>query len=103
MGAKRKLVDVEDHPDLLSLVDDIRNVDEELVIRQRGEEIAVVIPIREHAPKPAPRGITDEDREALRSAFGSWKDVDTDRLLADIYADRDMSVERGEIREVPDR
>jgi hypothetical protein len=103
MGAKRKLIDVEDHPDLICLVDDLRNPDGEVVIRQHGEEIAVVIPIRGHVPKRARRVITDEDRAAFRAAFGAWKDVDTDRLLKDIYADRDMSIERGEMREVPDR
>lgn len=103
MNTKRKLFDVEDHPGLISLVEDLRNTEDEVVIRQHGKEVAVVIPIREHRPKRAPRVITDEDREAFRAAAGGWKDVDTDRLLRDIYADRDMSVERGEIREVPDR
>lgn len=103
MDAKRKLFDVEDHPGLVSLVEDLRNADDEVVIRQHGEEIAVVIPIRERRQKRVPRVITDEDRAAFRAAAGGRKDVDTDRLLQDIYADRDMSVERGEIREVPDR
>jgi hypothetical protein len=34
---------------------------------------------------------TKEDYEAFKSAAGDWKDVDTDRLLADIYADRRAS------------
>ena len=31
------------------------------------------------------------DYEAFRSAAGGWKDVDTDKLIADIYADRALS------------
>jgi hypothetical protein len=31
---------------------------------------------------------TKEDYEAFKATAGGWKDVDTDQLLADIYADR---------------
>ncbi len=44
-------------------------------------------------PKPIdisnmPELVRIADYEAFRSAAGGWKDVDTDRLLNDIYADR---------------
>ena len=39
-------------------------------------------------PKCKSKGKTEKDLEAFRSAAGSWKDVDTDKLMADIYESR---------------
>jgi hypothetical protein len=37
------------------------------------------------------RAKTKAGYEAIRAAAGGWKDVDTDKLIADIYADRSVS------------
>jgi hypothetical protein len=55
------------------------------VIRLDGKDAAIIAPVRARRKK---RTITDEDRKAFLSSLGGWKDVDTDRLIDDIYAAR---------------
>lgn len=58
-----------------------------VVENERGER-AVFKPIRTRRIKR--RAMTNADWDAFRAAAGSWRDVDTDQLLADIYASRDL-------------
>lgn len=98
-----KVVDVDDRPDLLDLAQEVRETGEARVLHAAGKPLALVIPMNDtDAPtrssalddadpptRPYPwRKKTAADYEAFRSAAGSWRDVDTDRLLEDIYADR---------------
>jgi hypothetical protein len=55
------------------------------ILRHDDEDLAVLMPV---TPKRKRKGKTAKDLELFRSAAGGWKDVDTDKLLADIYADR---------------
>lgn len=88
MAEAVKLVDVDDVPDVLRLAREVRESGVPLVLRQGGNDRAVVTPVT--ASKQYPwRTKTPEDIAAFRSAAGGWQDVDTDRLLEDIYADRD--------------
>lgn len=92
MAEHMKSIDVSEAPELLRLAEEVNRTHEARVLRREGEDLAVVVPL----PKPAPkrsrgRPRTSADYEAFRSAAGSWSDVDTDRLLADIYADRERS------------
>jgi hypothetical protein len=94
MAVRRKVIDIEDGPELLRLIEEMRESREERVLRHNGEEVAVIRPVVRPTRRRRIRAITQEDIDELRSAAGSWKDVDTDRLLEDIYADRDMSIGR---------
>jgi len=42
-------------------------------------------------PAKKKREKTQADYEAFKSAAGGWKDIDTDKLIADIYVSRRRS------------
>jgi hypothetical protein len=86
MASKSRSIDVESAPDLLRFVEDVANTKEPVTLRREGEDLVVIEPAKPRRPK---RVITEADYEAFRSAFGGWHDVDTDRLLREIYADRE--------------
>lgn len=86
-----KPVEVGDGSDVLDLVEEVRGSKEPRLLQRDGEELAVVIPVglARSLGLRGPR--TAEDDAAFRAAAGSWNDIDTDKLLADIYADRRRS------------
>ena len=85
MSAEYVYVDASDAPALMKLVRSVQDSQRRDVIRLGGEEVAVLTPVR---PRRKGRTITPADREALLASLGGWADVDTDRLIADIYAAR---------------
>ena len=52
---------------------------------------AVLTPAPSHKARRRSRILTAADYAAFRSAAGAWADVDTDKFLEDIYADRRAS------------
>ena len=91
MARELKSVDVSDSPDLLRLAEEVGKTGEARVLRKGRRELAAIVPIsaRQKSPKK-PRKLTQAQREAFLSAAGSWNDVDTDKLLEEIYAARDL-------------
>lgn len=86
--AQRATVDVEDSPELRYIVSGVRETQVPVIVREAGEDVAIVLPLSggrrriDHRP-------TQEQMEALRSAFGGWKGlVDPDELKAQIKAAR---------------
>lgn len=90
MASLPRVIDVEDVPELERIVSEVNKACADLVIRKNGEEVALVRPLKPPASRSTPPIITEADIEATMSAAGGWADVDTDRLLRDIYADRDV-------------
>ena len=94
-GVARKLdklewtpTEIGDLPELLRLAEEVRESEKPRLLQRHGEPVAVLVPV-ELAEDFGVRGpITEEDIAAFRSAAGGWKDVDTDKLLKDIYAAR---------------
>jgi hypothetical protein len=60
-----------------------------VVVEKENGERAVVKALR--STRRRRREKTEADYEAFRSAAGGWKDVDTDKLIEDVYADRRIS------------
>ena len=84
-------IDISNLPDLVRLAEEVAATNTPRILKRHSEDLAILMPVGakpRHRPKPAK---TKADLEAFRSAAGGWKDVDTDRLLADIYADRRVS------------
>ncbi len=90
---KRKLrrIDVSGVPELLSIAEDVHKTKEPRLLRRESEDLAIVMPVKPALRTRARRVKTKADYEAFRSAAGGWKDVDTDKLISDIYADRRIS------------
>lgn len=83
-----KPIDISNDPELLKLAEEVHTTHEPRILRRDDEDLAVLMPI---TPKRKRKGKTEKDLEIFRSAAGRWKDVDADKLLADISADRARS------------
>lgn len=87
--AEIKRVNISNTPDLLRLAEEVRKENRVVVLTSNGEEVARLSPpVRRSSRRGSRR---ENDLEAFRSAAGSWKDVDTDRLIEDIYESRKRS------------
>lgn len=83
-----KAIDISGVPDLIRLAEEVRETGEPRVLRRANEDLAVLMPVPKTSRR---REKTEADYEAFRSSAGSWKDVDTDKLIDDIYESRRRS------------
>jgi hypothetical protein len=88
MATERVYIDATDDPSLTRLANEVRDTKKQHVLKLGNEEVAVISPIRRRRKG---RVISKADYEAFLSSFGGWADVDTDKLIEDIYASRRMS------------
>lgn len=86
MHGDGEAVDVEGHPDLEELAEEVCTSGRPRSLRRKGEEVARIVPVRppRKREQPAPERMERFDR-----AFGSWADVDVERFVQDIYAWRE--------------
>jgi hypothetical protein len=97
MAREYKTIDIGDEPALMRLVEEIRTSREPVILRRGEEELAILQPTGEEPSsdedvrnwRP-----TAEQIAAFRSIAGAWKDVDTDRLIEDIYEGRRIGADR---------
>ncbi len=77
--------------DLFHLVEEVNSTKQPRILKRDNETVAMLMPVGATVkPKKKPAK-TKADYEAFFSAFGSWKDVDTDALLKNISATRKRS------------
>ena len=62
-----------------------------MLLKQFVRKIVPYAKTAKKAPPSKKQEKTKADYEAFLSAAGGWKDVDTDKLIADIYATRRRS------------
>jgi hypothetical protein len=87
-----KRIDIENVPELLRIVEEMRVTNEPTVLRQNNEDVAVLIPAATNRRPHAARRKTKEDHEAFLASAGGWKGlVDADEFLAYIHERRDKS------------
>ncbi len=92
MAERNITIDISDAPEILRLVEEVRRVGEPRILRKDGQDLAVVSPLPQSRNKK--RRITkptEADLARFRSVAGSWADVDTDKLIEDIYETRRRS------------
>ena len=87
MAEQPPSIDVSDVPDVLRLAEEVRRSGEPRVLRGDGEDLAMVVPLPPATAVPFKKP-TAADFESFRRAAGSWADIDTDRLIEDIYRAR---------------
>lgn len=90
MAERITRIDIGDAPELLELAKEVHRSHEPRVLRHAGEDLAMMVPLSRKQPSRR-KEPTPEDYAAFRSAAGSWADVDTDKLIEDIYATRRRS------------
>jgi hypothetical protein len=91
MAEHLKPIDISDDPALLRLVDEVRAANGPRVLRRDGEDLAVVMPLPHPMKRRRGRTLSKEDYDAFRSSAGGWKDIDTDKLVENIYESRRIS------------
>jgi hypothetical protein len=91
MARELRPIDVSRIPELLRIAEEVYSSGEGRVLRREDEALAIVLPARRPANRGSHREKTKEDLEAFAAAAGGWSDVDTDKLVADIYESRRSS------------
>jgi len=93
MAEHAKPIDISDMPDLLRVAEEVRASNEPRVLTRDTEQIALLLPIGPRSTKRRRRSrvLSEEDLAAFRSAAGSWKDIDTDKLIENICESRRIS------------
>ena len=90
-------IDVRNNPELERLADEIRTTRRSRVLRRGSQDLAIVMPIEDHTiseAKDDPQGVwTSYDPElvriALAATMGSWSDLNTDKMISDLYRARE--------------
>jgi hypothetical protein len=91
MARELRSIDVSQIPELLRIAEEVGSSGEARILRRDDEDLAVVLPMA-RVPRRRSRGTkTKDDMQAFRASAGSWSDVDTDKLVADIYESRSSS------------
>ncbi len=98
MAKPMKSIDITHRPDLVDVAEEVRATGEPRMLRRNDEAVAVItpiVPVRAQRPNPParrlkPKKMTEAEIEAFFSAAGGWADIDTDKLIEDIYAARDV-------------
>ncbi len=99
MAKAMKSIDITNRPDLVDVAEEVRATGEPRLLRRNDEEVAIITPLTPAPARPPkapatqrlkPKKLTEADLAAFHSAAGGWKDVDTDKLIEDIYAARDV-------------
>ena len=84
-------LDISNIPDLVRIAEEVNNTKKSRVLTVSRRTLAVLMPVETAGASKEKRGKTKADYDAFFSAFGSWKDVDTDALLKNISATRKRS------------
>ncbi len=93
MAEHAKSLDISDIPELLRLAEEVRASNEPRMLTRDHEQLAIVMPVGVRSTKRRRRKTpTEADYEAFRSAAGGWKDIDTDKLVENIYESRRISI-----------
>ena len=83
-------IDITTIPGLARIVEEVEATKTPRELKRENKTVAVIMPSRK-APAKQKREKTKADYEAFKSAAGSWKDVDTDTLIKNIYEQRRRS------------
>lgn len=86
-----RYLDLESGPNLTEVAKSVQASQEPVVLREAGEDIAVISPVDRDARPPVTKIVTGNDLDDLLSVAGSWADIDTDKLIDEIYKQRLVS------------
>ena len=84
-------IDITNIPELVRIAEEVEATKTPRELRRENKTLAVIMPVAKKARTKKGRVKTKADYEAFKSAAGGWKDIDTDKLIADIYASRRRS------------
>jgi hypothetical protein len=79
-------VDISNNEDLLRLAEEVKKSNTPRALKKKGETVAVLVPAGEAGTVGKKRN--EADYKAMLATLGSWKDVDTDTMIKNIYRAR---------------
>ena len=91
MSSSLTPIDISNIPELVRIAEEVNSTKKSRILTVSRRTLAVLMPVETTGTSKEKRGKTKTDYEAFFSAFGSWKDVDTDSLLKTISATRKRS------------
>src|SRR2546421_7384040 len=84
-------IDISNIPELVRIAEEVEATKTPRELRRENKPVALITPMTGAKKAKKHKGKTKADYEAFKSAAGGWKDIDTDKLIADIYAARRQS------------
>lgn len=100
MASEARTIEISDVGDLGALVEELRRSRTSRILRQDGEDVAVLTPLTRAVPpkgarpgrrvRPATAEAIARSQAGIRAAAGSWRDVDTERLKSDLRLQRTL-------------
>ena len=106
MVAERKVIDIEDIPEVAALTRELDEHPEGLILRRDGRQIAVLSTLSDASTAHGDAGprwktMTPEEREAFRSLAGAWVGtVDFNALDAEREESRRFNIEQAKKRHI---
>lgn len=94
MSKELHAIDISHTPELRRIAEEVRRTRQPRVLRHKGEDLAMLVPLpptQTASSRARTRTFTEEDDRAFLASAGGWKEVDTDRFLADNAASRRAS------------
>src|SRR3989440_2442036 len=84
-------IDITTMPELARIVEEVEATKKPCELRRENKPVALITPVTGAKKARKHRAKTKADYEAFKSAAGGWKDIDTDKLIANIYVSRRRS------------
>ena len=84
-------IDITNIPELVRIAEEVEATKTPRELVRENKPVALITPVIGAKKAKKHKGKTKADYEAFKSAAGGWKDIDTDKLIADIYAARRQS------------
>ncbi len=91
MAEEIQSIDVTHEPVLRDLAEKVRRTNVPHLLRSEGEDMVVMMPLHAARGRSHRKDKTEADYESFRSAAGGWKDIETDKLIENIYESRRIS------------
>ncbi len=89
MKKELKAIEISNMPEVLRIVNEVRKSRTPRLLSRRRKPLAILRPFI--GKRKRAKSKTKKDFEAFLASAGSWKDVDTDKLIKDIYESRKIS------------
>src|SRR5437667_11251459 len=83
-------IDITNMPDLVKIAEEVEATKTPRELKRENKTVAVIMPAKKGPPRKK-REKTKADYGAFLSAAGGWKEIDTDKQIADIYESRRRS------------
>jgi hypothetical protein len=98
VASEARTIELADIADLSALVDEVRRSRRPRILRQDGEDVAVLVPTatprrsggKAHHLRPPSAAEVARSRAGIEAAMGSWSDVDTETLKQELRRQRDL-------------